>query len=178
MNPSLKYPLRLYWSLHPATIMILKLLIVTFCSVYTIHCHGYMENPPARNSMWRYGFPNPKNYGDNELFCGGNFIVSYNPISFTQSIRPQPSNKLDGMAIRVVNPVNLRKKEPCKEPKKSLYPYLVFVWIIGIKMMRKGFPRNSLRTFHNSHVKFIFCVFRSYGDEKERRKVWSLWRSI
>lgn len=28
-------------------------------------------DPPARNSMWRYGFPNPVNYNDNELFCGG-----------------------------------------------------------------------------------------------------------
>ncbi|XP_066920151.1 uncharacterized protein [Clytia hemisphaerica] len=58
--------------------MILKLLIVTFCFVYTIHCHGYMENPPSRNSMWRYGFPNPKNYGDNELFCGGAFVMKKN----------------------------------------------------------------------------------------------------
>ncbi|KAJ8880438.1 hypothetical protein PR048_016907 [Dryococelus australis] len=28
-------------------------------------------DPPARNSMWRFGFPNPVNYNDNELFCGG-----------------------------------------------------------------------------------------------------------
>ncbi|KAK0174819.1 hypothetical protein PV327_010546 [Microctonus hyperodae] len=28
-------------------------------------------NPPSRNSMWRFGFPNPVNYNDNELFCGG-----------------------------------------------------------------------------------------------------------
>lgn len=28
-------------------------------------------NPPARNAMWRFGFPNPVNYNDNELFCGG-----------------------------------------------------------------------------------------------------------
>merc|ERR1712121_6983 len=33
--------------------------------------HGYMVSPPARNSMWRYGFPNPPNYTDNQLFCGG-----------------------------------------------------------------------------------------------------------
>ncbi|KAK9511505.1 hypothetical protein O3M35_000145 [Rhynocoris fuscipes] len=28
-------------------------------------------DPPARNSMWRFGFPTPVNYNDNELFCGG-----------------------------------------------------------------------------------------------------------
>ncbi|KAL4707375.1 hypothetical protein ACJJTC_008560 [Scirpophaga incertulas] len=33
--------------------------------------HGRMMDPPARNSMWRFGFPNPVNYNDNELFCGG-----------------------------------------------------------------------------------------------------------
>jgi len=47
------------------------ILLVTLGFVQLISCHGYMENPPARNSMWRYGFPNPKNYNDNELFCGG-----------------------------------------------------------------------------------------------------------
>ncbi|CAG4913061.1 unnamed protein product [Colias eurytheme] len=33
--------------------------------------HGRLMDPPARNSMWRFGFPNPVNYNDNELFCGG-----------------------------------------------------------------------------------------------------------
>lgn len=28
-------------------------------------------DPPARNSMWRFGYPNAVNYDDNELFCGG-----------------------------------------------------------------------------------------------------------
>ena len=28
-------------------------------------------DPPARNSCWRLGFPNPVNYNDNELYCGG-----------------------------------------------------------------------------------------------------------
>lgn len=27
--------------------------------------------PPSRNSMWRFGYPNPVDYNDNELFCGG-----------------------------------------------------------------------------------------------------------
>lgn len=33
--------------------------------------HGYMIEPAARNSMWRKGFKNPKDYNDNELNCGG-----------------------------------------------------------------------------------------------------------
>ena len=37
--------------------------------------HGYMQSPPARNSMWRYGFPNPANYNDNQLFCGGKIML-------------------------------------------------------------------------------------------------------
>ena len=28
-------------------------------------------DPPARNSMWRFGFGTPINYSDNEVFCGG-----------------------------------------------------------------------------------------------------------
>lgn len=27
--------------------------------------------PPARNTMWRFGFPTKPNYEDSELFCGG-----------------------------------------------------------------------------------------------------------
>ena len=30
-----------------------------------------MIDPPSRNSAWRYGFPNPPFYTDNELNCGG-----------------------------------------------------------------------------------------------------------
>ena len=39
--------------------------------VCLVNGHGYLQEPPARNSMWRFGFPNPKNYNDNENFCGG-----------------------------------------------------------------------------------------------------------
>jgi len=30
-----------------------------------------MMDPPSRNAMWRFGYPNPVNYNDNEVFCGG-----------------------------------------------------------------------------------------------------------
>merc|ERR1712123_124283 len=39
--------------------------------------HGMITDPPARNAMWRYGYTNPVNYNDNELYCGG-FSVQRN----------------------------------------------------------------------------------------------------
>lgn len=39
--------------------------------VHHAQAHGRLMDPPARNSMWRFGFPNPVNYNDNELYCGG-----------------------------------------------------------------------------------------------------------
>jgi hypothetical protein len=33
--------------------------------------HGYLQEPPARNCAWRYGFNTPPNYDDNGLNCGG-----------------------------------------------------------------------------------------------------------
>lgn len=33
--------------------------------------HGRLLEPPSRSSMWRFGFKNPPNYNDHELFCGG-----------------------------------------------------------------------------------------------------------
>lgn len=39
--------------------------------VSDVHGHARLMEPPARNSMWRFGFVNPINYNDNEVFCGG-----------------------------------------------------------------------------------------------------------
>lgn len=33
--------------------------------------HGRLVDPPSRSSMWRYGYKNPPNYNDNQLYCGG-----------------------------------------------------------------------------------------------------------
>ncbi|KAL8579495.1 hypothetical protein ACOMHN_025448 [Nucella lapillus] len=33
--------------------------------------HGMMIDPPQRSSMWRYGYSTPRNYDDNQLYCGG-----------------------------------------------------------------------------------------------------------
>ena len=33
--------------------------------------HGRLIEPPSRASAWRYGFDTPKDYDDNQGFCGG-----------------------------------------------------------------------------------------------------------
>ena len=36
-----------------------------------VQSHGYLKDPPNRASRWRYGFPGPNEYTDNQLSCGG-----------------------------------------------------------------------------------------------------------
>lgn len=48
-----------------------RLIISAAWLLLQVDGHGRLMDPPARNSMWRFGFPNPVNYNDNELFCGG-----------------------------------------------------------------------------------------------------------
>lgn len=57
---------------------IVLLLLAIICSIlpYGVFGHGRLMDPPARNAMWRFGYPNPVNYNDNELFCGG-FAVQW-----------------------------------------------------------------------------------------------------
>ncbi len=40
-----------------------------------VDSHGRLFEPPARNSMWRFGFPTYPNYEDSELFCGGIKVI-------------------------------------------------------------------------------------------------------
>merc|ERR1712168_887879 len=47
------------------------LLVSVLCTFSGVSAHGYMELPAARNCMWRFGFPNPPDYSDNQCFCGG-----------------------------------------------------------------------------------------------------------
>jgi len=48
------------------------LWLATFWPYYSVvDGHGRLMNPPSRNAMWRFGWPNPINYNDNEVFCGG-----------------------------------------------------------------------------------------------------------
>ncbi|KAK3592827.1 hypothetical protein CHS0354_019055 [Potamilus streckersoni] len=45
------------------------LIIITYLDLSS--GHGRLLDPPSRSSMWRYGFPNPPNYDDNQVYCGG-----------------------------------------------------------------------------------------------------------
>ncbi|XP_037775664.1 LOW QUALITY PROTEIN: uncharacterized protein LOC119572628, partial [Penaeus monodon] len=55
--------------------LMLTLPAIAFLAV-GVRGHGRLMDPPARNAMWRLGYPNPVNYNDNELYCGG-FVVHY-----------------------------------------------------------------------------------------------------
>ena len=46
-------------------------ILVLVCLLDLVRGHGRMEDPPARNCAWRFGFNVPANYNDNELNCGG-----------------------------------------------------------------------------------------------------------
>lgn len=57
--------------------LVITLGTAVFLSVLSqIDGHGRLMDPPARNAMWRFGYPNPVNYNDNELYCGG-FVIQY-----------------------------------------------------------------------------------------------------
>ncbi|XP_045212254.2 uncharacterized protein LOC123563489 isoform X2 [Mercenaria mercenaria] len=47
------------------------LAVLPLCWLPGISGHGRLIDPPSRSSMWRYGFKNPPNYDDNQLYCGG-----------------------------------------------------------------------------------------------------------
>jgi len=49
----------------------LVVAVVTLSLLPLVWGHGRLMDPPARNSMWRFGYINPINYNDNEVFCGG-----------------------------------------------------------------------------------------------------------
>merc|ERR1711872_656376 len=60
-----------------AMVGLLTLLLVSPLLLTLTSGHGMITDPPARNAMWRYGYTNPVNYDDNELYCGG-FSVQWN----------------------------------------------------------------------------------------------------
>merc|ERR1712112_24669 len=49
----------------------MKALLLIPCLVVGALGHGRLMNPPSRASQWRLGFDNPKDYNDNQGFCGG-----------------------------------------------------------------------------------------------------------
>jgi len=54
------------------TTKMFKIFLPLFSIFYSyVSGHGRLMDPPARNCMWRFGFINPVDYNDNEVFCGG-----------------------------------------------------------------------------------------------------------
>ena len=41
------------------------------------HEHARLMEPPSRASMWRVGFPTPKDQDDNQSYCGGFGIMHH-----------------------------------------------------------------------------------------------------
>ncbi|XP_029648323.1 uncharacterized protein LOC115222289 [Octopus sinensis] len=46
-------------------------LILVLLQSHYVTAHGRLVDPASRSSMWRFGFPNPINYNDNQIYCGG-----------------------------------------------------------------------------------------------------------
>ncbi|XP_043258560.1 uncharacterized protein LOC122400890 [Colletes gigas] len=55
----------------PDICFLISCIILYVHNPIPVNSHGRLMDPPSRNSMWRFGYPNPVNYNDNELFCGG-----------------------------------------------------------------------------------------------------------
>lgn len=54
-------------------------LAVTFLFFGPVYGHGRWEDPPSRQSAWRYGFGTPKDYSDMESsWCGGRDALARN----------------------------------------------------------------------------------------------------
>ncbi|CAL8131396.1 unnamed protein product [Orchesella dallaii] len=54
------------------------ILVILALGVFVkeIVSHGRLMEPPARNCMWRFGYPTPVNYDDNQLWCGGAAVMN------------------------------------------------------------------------------------------------------
>ena len=59
-------------------------LVLIFCFVYKVSGHARLISPPSRASMWRFGFPTPADYNDNEGFCGGYAVSTFVTFSITK----------------------------------------------------------------------------------------------
>ena len=56
------------------------ILLASLCLLLEISGHGYMLSPPGRASMWRVGWSTPRDYGDNQLYCGGFYVSMFTEI--------------------------------------------------------------------------------------------------
>jgi hypothetical protein len=64
------------FSLRGKTIFKLSMFLTTLLSTTTIvKGHGRLMEPPSRSTAFRFGFATPHNYNDNQLSCGGYWVV-------------------------------------------------------------------------------------------------------
>ncbi|XP_050428452.1 uncharacterized protein LOC126838232 [Adelges cooleyi] len=63
--------LKCWFSIRQRSVQIIVIALIQICLQKSVSGHGRLMEPPSRNSMWRFGFPNPVDYNDNELYCGG-----------------------------------------------------------------------------------------------------------
>nr|XP_022293455.1 uncharacterized protein LOC111104011 isoform X3 [Crassostrea virginica] len=57
---------------------LLALVILAILVQGSLQQYGHLEDPPARGSMWRYGFNTPVNSEDNSMNCGGKQVHTRN----------------------------------------------------------------------------------------------------
>merc|ERR1711955_52374 len=61
-------PVKSLISIMKAVVALVSVMALTLPSVES---HGRLMDPPSRASQWRFGFNNPKDYNDNQGYCGG-----------------------------------------------------------------------------------------------------------
>lgn len=66
------------------TSCLIKLLAFFVMLIHHVGGHGRLMEPPARNAMWRFGFPNPVNYNDNEVTL--DILLHFSLYSMTQNV--------------------------------------------------------------------------------------------
>lgn len=50
----------------------LCLIALSFCSIiFEVKSHGMLIDPVGRSSRWRFNNSAPKNYDDDQVYCGG-----------------------------------------------------------------------------------------------------------
>lgn len=63
-----------------------RLLLVIALTVALAEARGRMQEPPARGSLWRFGYDAPVNLNDSDNDCGGTEVSSLRLHLYCKSI--------------------------------------------------------------------------------------------
>lgn len=88
---------------HATALRFIKLLAFFAMLIHHADGHGRLMEPPARNAMWRFGFPNPVNYNDNGKLLAGAASLRDSSI-FNETFSPshaRPGQSFFAAAMRV-----------------------------------------------------------------------------